>query len=229
MTDAPDPFPYPLPVVIEALSASGGVLLLAATKLGCERATIERDGESHPSVALALEEIRASNADIAEAGLIKAVGAGASWAIQKQLGRAAPAEVSRVRGRDGRFPPNYRPTIQPWGERVPALRIPADATPAEEAAIRRERAHAMEEIILEVATDPTNRPETRAAAAAKLQEIDAPKVTRNINLNLTAEDVADLADHDLDLELARLEREAARAPEGEAPASLPGALPDLRH
>lgn len=226
------PLGLTVPQVIHALSEAGGIPLAAAAKLGCDRATVLQCIDQSVDIQQALAEILRNNDDLAEVAFLQAVQNKEAWAVQLQMKRAAERRSdTRVRGQ---VPPGLTPRygngpgLQTWSHLMPRLIIPEDATPAEEAAIRRYRAGVMEQIIADIALN-ADRPETRAMAAAKLAERDVPPINRNINVNLGPEDVAQLDDADLDAELARLEGAARPPPAGEAPAGVPAPLSNLRH
>lgn len=64
-----------------ALEASAGILAIAAQKLGCVPSTVRNYVDRHPRLQRRLAEIVEDNLDLAEAGLIKAMGEGNMTAI----------------------------------------------------------------------------------------------------------------------------------------------------
>jgi len=221
MSDEPAQYPYPVDMVIHALNEAGGVFLGAAAKLGCDRATIERYVENLPPVQEALSRIDIQNADLAQIAFLKAVSEGKPWAVERAVSS---------RAHTGRPPRSVHGSQ--WGHCVipPELEYPPGATEAERAVVRRLRADFAERVLLDVATSGEH-PATRALAAAKLHDIVEPKVNRNLNLNVNLDggDVRDLADDDLQAELARLGGAGAADPAGDAPPPLPPPLSHLRH
>ena len=91
--------------IVAAIESSGGIILVAAQKLGVNRQSLHRRITKSPRLVRAVQETRESVLDLAESGLIKALGKGESWAVcftLKCLGKHRGfVERAEVTGADG--------------------------------------------------------------------------------------------------------------------------------
>lgn len=72
---------YTADQVVEALTATKGMITLTARKLGCNPQTVRNYVTRYPSVAQAMREAREGFLDMTELALQKAVQNGEGWAI----------------------------------------------------------------------------------------------------------------------------------------------------
>lgn len=84
---------YTIAKVKEAIVASHGLLTVAARMLRCDRSTVYAYVAKHPTLAEAVRDAREAHIDLAEAKLLKAVEAGAPWAVAMVL-----KTIGRTRG-----------------------------------------------------------------------------------------------------------------------------------
>jgi hypothetical protein len=91
--------------VARALTASHGLVSVAARQLGCSRLAVHRHIKRSALVRQALEDAREALLDLAEASLYRQVAAGEGWAvcfILKTLGRdRGYVERREIAGPDG--------------------------------------------------------------------------------------------------------------------------------
>ena len=100
--------------VLDALNSCGGLLFLAAEKLGCSSQTICTYMNRYPAIRRAVAEKRGRRVDIGEAALDNAVLAGEGWAVQFLL---------RTQGRDRGY---FDKTVLEGGEIPLQVRIIRD-------------------------------------------------------------------------------------------------------
>lgn len=74
--DMPSKPKYTTQQMIDALLATGGIISLAAKRIGCSRHTVHIFIKNHPTVKAAYDEANEANLDIAEAMLLQQVRAG---------------------------------------------------------------------------------------------------------------------------------------------------------
>lgn len=72
---------YKTPQILEALKATGGLVYMAARKLGCDPSTINKRAKSSPEIQAAIDNARGDMLDMAEHELKKAVRGGDMTAI----------------------------------------------------------------------------------------------------------------------------------------------------
>jgi hypothetical protein len=91
--------------MIAAIQEAHGLVLVAATRLGCSTSTIYRRADRFASVRDALQSAREEIVDLAEAKLYQAVQAGEAWAVTlvlRTLGRRRGyVERQELSGADG--------------------------------------------------------------------------------------------------------------------------------
>lgn len=71
--------------VADALTATRGMVSVAARRLGCTRKTVYNYINRYATVQEALEDARESTTDVAELKLFEAINAGEPWAVQFYL------------------------------------------------------------------------------------------------------------------------------------------------
>lgn len=84
--------------IVTALNATGGMVYLAAEKLGCHPDTIYKRARKEQAIADAIEQARGRFLDIAESALKRAVLKGEAWAVCFAL-----KTVGKQRGYTERF------------------------------------------------------------------------------------------------------------------------------
>jgi len=75
------PLRYKTPQILEALKATGGLVYMAARKLGCDPSTINKRAKTSPEIQAAIDNARGDMLDMAEHELKKAVRGGDMTAI----------------------------------------------------------------------------------------------------------------------------------------------------
>lgn len=72
--------------VVEACKGTGGIIVLVAKKLGCNRSTVARYAKKYKTIAAALEQADEGATDLAEAKSLQLINAGYWPAIRYRLG-----------------------------------------------------------------------------------------------------------------------------------------------